>query len=63
LGVAPSQAAKSRPDLKACGSGALARIAESGERADARDAPRQPADRIASMVGDGRALEFVDRRV
>ena len=28
LGVAPSQAAKSRPDLKACGSGALARIAE-----------------------------------
>jgi hypothetical protein len=28
LGVTPSQAAKSRPDLKACGSGALARIAE-----------------------------------
>src|SRR3984957_13551201 len=28
LGVAPSQAAKSRPNLKACGSGALARIAE-----------------------------------
>src|SRR5580693_3774240 len=28
LGVAPSQAAKSRPDLKARGSGALARIAE-----------------------------------
>src|SRR3984957_5955843 len=60
LGVAPSQAAKSRPDLKACGSGALAR---SGERADAGDARRQPADRIASMVGDDRALELVDRRV
>jgi hypothetical protein len=28
LGVAPSQAAKSRPDLNACGFGALARIAE-----------------------------------
>ena len=28
----------------------------SGERADAGDARRQPADRIASMVGDDRAL-------
>src|ERR1700722_4308889 len=35
----------------------------SGERADAGDARRQPADRIASMVGDDRALELVDRRV
>ena len=34
----------------------------SGERADAGDARRQPADRIASMVGDDRALELVDRR-
>ena len=44
LGVAPSQAAKSRPDLKACGSGALARNLRSGERAGRRGrARRQPA--------------------
>src|ERR1700733_1218252 len=35
----------------------------SGERADAGDARRQSADRIASMVGDDRALELVGRRV
>src|SRR3984957_2082664 len=35
----------------------------SGERADAGDDRRQPADWIASMVGDDRALRLVDRRV
>src|SRR6202042_2220934 len=35
----------------------------SGESADAGDARRQSADRIASMVGDDRALELVARRV
>ena len=35
----------------------------SGERADPGDARRQSAGRIASMVGDDRALELVGRRV
>src|SRR5271154_2839887 len=50
LGVTPSQAAKSRPDLKTCGSGALARIAEAASAPTPGTLAHSPKLRLVVMM-------------